>query len=223
MNDEHKGTLVILACHAVFDPELNCVYAEHPEDRQIYEAHLDYAFKHMKWRTAVEPLLVISGGYTKIQRRCSESRSYLEMARMVGLQTPQDIAIEEYALTSIENLLFSIYVYHKTKGVYPASIEAISWEFKRERFEKTLEMINEWDQLKLKPWPPLKFFPVGDLWGKPKQGALKDEKKYLDALKMNGIDGYFSDIKTKQVLEDRDVFDSRPLTKKVYTGYTLPF
>ncbi len=107
MNDEREGTLVILACHGVYDYDLDCMYAEHPEDRPVYESHINFAFNHLKWRSYNSPLLVISGGFTKIQKYISESRSYIEMARKIGLNIPGNIELEEYALTSIENLLFS--------------------------------------------------------------------------------------------------------------------
>lgn len=172
MSDDRYGTLVVLACHCVFDPATNRIYAEHAEDRPIYEAHLSYAFKHLEWRANISPLLVISGGPTKVQRHCSESRSYIELAETIGLTAPANVELEEYALTSIENLLLSLYIYHCTRKVYPQSVEVISWEFKRARFEQTLQAINNWAQLG-QEWPPLKFFPVGDLWGKPKEKASR--------------------------------------------------
>jgi hypothetical protein len=84
-----------LACHAVFDPVLDRVYAEHPDDRRIYESHISYALRHLIWRSASSPYLVISGGYTKIERQCSEARSYLEIAQAKGLTTGKGAGLEE--------------------------------------------------------------------------------------------------------------------------------
>jgi len=223
---QKEGNLVILACHGVFDPQLNAFHAEHPEDRPIYESQITYAFKHLVWRSAVSPLLVISGGFTKIQIQCSESRSYLELARMLGLVIPMNVALEEYALTSIENVLLSLYVYHKIRKAYPENIEVISWEFKRDRFKETLTAINNWNNPHWKHlglnWPSLTFFPVGDLWGNPRDKAVADENNYIEELR-NSIDAYYQNIQTQEVIIKRDVYASRNLARKYYEGYPLPW
>lgn len=94
---------------------------------------------HFRWRAAADPLLVLSGGRTQPQRSCAESRSYVELAQALDLTLSPEPVLEEYALTSIENLLFSLYAYHHTRQIYPAHIDVISWAFKRLRFEQTLE------------------------------------------------------------------------------------
>jgi hypothetical protein len=224
--EEKKGTLVVLACHGVFDPQLNAFHAEHPEDTPVYESQIAYAFRHLVWRSAVSPLLVVSGGFTKIQRYCSESRSYLELARMLGLDIPMNVALEEYALTSIENLLLSLYVYHQIKKIYPESIDVISWEFKRARFAQTLTSISNWDNPDWKnlglSWPSLDFFPVGDLWGNARNRAVADENKYIEELK-KGVRAYYLSTQTQEVLAKRDVHMSRNLARKYYEGYPLPW
>jgi hypothetical protein len=221
MTNTRRGTLVILACHGVFDPDLDRMYAEHPEDQPVYEAHIAYAFRHLVWRVSASPFLVISGGPTKIQRHCSESRSYVQLARSRWIPVPPDIGLEEFALTSIENVLFSLYVYHLTKRVWPEEIEVISWEFKRVRFEQTLDAINRWPHFDMS-WPPLRFFPVGDLWGRPKARSVELEKAYIDGLS-TGIDAYYALPETKEVLLRRDVYDSRVMARKIYGDYPLPF
>jgi hypothetical protein len=196
-------------------------YAEHPEDRPIYESHIAYAFNHLTWRGAISPLLVISGGFTKIQRQCSESRSYLDLARALGLAIPISVALEEYALTSIENVLFSLYVYHQIRKVYPESLEVISWEFKRKLFEATLVAINNWAPLG-QSWTSLNFFPVSDLWGTLKDKSLAVEDEYIASLK-SGIYAYYQNPQTQAVLARRDVYASRDLARKFYEGYPMPF
>jgi hypothetical protein len=221
LNSDKSGTLVVLACHGVFDPQLDNVYSEHSEDRHVYEAHMGYALQHLMWRAESSPFLVISGGYTKIERQCSESRSYLELASIRQISVPQNVGLEEFALTSIENILLSLYVYHGIRGVWPEHVEAISWEFKRQRFERTLEAINNWPALG-QTWPPLRFFPVGDLFGGARAGSLKVEQGYIDTL-TEGIDNYYASSETKEVLARRDVFESRGLARKRYANYPLPF
>ncbi len=221
MSTDRQGTLVVLACHGVFDPRWNLFYAEHPEDRPIYESHIAYAFNHLIWRAATSPFLVISGGFTKIQRECSESRSYLDLARSLELPIPISVALEEYALTSIENVLLSLYVYHQVRRVYPESVEVISWEFKRARFEQTLVAINNWVPLD-RTWPPLRFFPVSDLWGAAKAKSVAVEEDYIASLK-SGIDAYYENPQTRLVLAKRDVYASRDAARTFYADYPLPF
>ena len=221
MREDRYGTLVVLACHGVFDPATNCLYAGHPEDQPIYEAHLHYATQHLAWRAKSSPLLVISGGPTQRQRRCAESQSYVEWAHALGLPLPANVTLEAYALTSIENLLLSLYVYHQTRQRYPETVEVISWAFKSARFVQTLEAINQWAPLG-KTWPPLQFFPVGDLGGKEKERAVADEATYINAL-YGGIQAYYQDRAVQAVIQKRDVHASRAAARRCYAGYPLPF
>src|SRR5258706_5938489 len=195
MKPKREGVLIVLTCHCVFDMPLKRCLAEHPADSPIYEAQLFYAFRHLRWRAGRSPLLVISGGPTKTERQCSESRSYIEMATAMNLKVSEDIRLEEYALTSIENLLFSLYTYHLARGVYPETIDAISWEFKRERFEQTLDAISKWAPLD-ESWPTLNFFPIGDLCGGAKANALTTENDYINSL-TRGLEAYYDNQQTQ--------------------------
>ncbi len=112
LSPDRQGTLIVLTCHCVYDPDLDRVYAEHEEDMPVYQSDVSFAFNSLKWIAEEDPLLVISGGKTKLERDCSESRSYVQWAAKLGIDFPREkIALEEYAMTSIENLLFSLYVY----------------------------------------------------------------------------------------------------------------
>ena len=62
--------------------------------------------------------------------------------------------------------------YHRARGTYLECIDAISWEFKRERFERTLVAIHKWQPLG-ESRPTLNFFPVGDLWGTAKANGVQ--------------------------------------------------
>lgn len=221
MKQEREGTLIVLACHGVYATKPGQFHGEHPADRPVYDSQLTYAVNHLVWREASKPLLVISGGPTKAERKCSESRSYLQRARELGLQVTERTVLEQYALTSVENLLLSIYLYHQSTGTYPKNIEVISWEFKRRRFKKTLEAINAWGEIGL-PWPDLEFFPVGDLWGIPRERALQAEEQDCDALD-RGLGEYYQLPRVQQLVQERDVHDSRDLARKAYEGYALLF
>ena len=141
---------------------------------------------------------------------------------------PSNTELEEYALTSIENVLLSLYVYHRSRKVYPKSVEIISWEFKRDRFKQTLEAINTWKPSNHEwppsgeKWPPLQFFPVGDLWGRPKERALADEAGYINTLQA-GMAAYYNDQEVQAVIRRRNVWNSRDMARKFYTDYPLPF
>ena len=221
MKSERRGTLVLLACHGVYDAQRDCFYAEHPEDRPVYESQLVYALNHLRWRADASALLVISGGQTKRERACSEARSYLDLAAALGLEVPENVALEEYSLTSVENVLLSLYVYHLRTGRFPERIECVSWEFKRERFQRALQAISDWPPLAEK-WAELYFFPVGDLAAEQRARALEVEKGYIDSLKI-GLDAYYQNAETQAVLRRRDVYSSREAARKFFAAYPLPF
>ena len=146
----------------------------------------------------------------------------VELARHMGLSNPENIALEEVALTSIENLLLSLYVYNEARGFFPKTIDVISWEFKRKRFKKTLKAINDWPKLGQR-WRGLEYFPTGDLRRKERQFVIKHkEKSYIESLKQ-GLSGYYENKQKIDTIERRDVHDSRDQARKRYEKYPLPF
>jgi hypothetical protein len=211
---------------------LDRIYADHDEDKPIYQSDVNFAFNSLNWTNIKDPLLVISGGKTKAERDCSESRSYVQWANKLGINFPEEkIALEEYAMTSIENLLFSLYVYADRRGYFPEHINIISWEFKRERFEKTLEAINGWDSLRnwskkiwkgfSAEWEHSVFMPVGDLWGEPQSFAETDEQQEVELLKQ-GIETYYLDRRVDDKIKERDKYNTRSLAARRYKFYPLP-
>lgn len=228
MPEPRAGTLVVLACHCVYDPVNDHIYTDRPEfvlDRPIYEAQVDYAFRHLRWtrnwNPGSEAMLVISGGYTKPQRPWPESRSYLEWVAVKGKPIPAGVELEEFALTSIENLLFSLYVYRQKRGVYPDNIDVISWAFKRERFESALRAIGRWQPLG-ESWENLSFFPVGDLRKEFRDAAVRAEQSYIESLSQ-GLEAYYANPRTIQAIARRDPFESRARAAEQYRDYPLPF
>ena len=145
----------------------------------------------------------------------------MEWAAALDLKVPENVAVEEYSLTSVENLLLSLYVYHQRTGRFPERIESISWEFKRERFQRALQAIGEWPLL-AEAWADLYFFPVGDLAAQQRARALEVEKSYIDSLEA-GLDAYYQNPKTRAVILERDVHYSREAARKFYSDYPLPF
>ena len=97
---------------------------------------------------ALQPnsLLVFTGGQTRLEAGPnSEAKSYCLLADQFDWWKMTDVidrtAIEEYARDSYENLLFGIARFRECTSVYPASIEIVSWAFKRERFDFHRETI----------------------------------------------------------------------------------
>ncbi|MFB3827665.1 MAG: hypothetical protein ACE15B_12910 [Bryobacteraceae bacterium] len=225
MSSARAGTLTVLACHCVWDPSRDTIYTDRPEfarDRPVYEAQIFYARRHLGFRSELDPLLVISGGPTRAERACSESRSCLEWAGRLGIAFPAErVALEEYALTSIENVLLGLYVYHQRRGVWPERIDAISWEFKRARFRQALAAIGGWEPLG-QSWPALEYFPVGDLPAGERAEAMRAEQSYLDSLEQ-GLAAYYADPRTAAAIARRDVHGSRAGARERYRGYPLPF
>ena len=223
VHKREEEPLVLLPCHGVHGDEPGQFHGEHPEDRPIYDAHLAYAINHMAWLKGqkLKPLLVISGGRTKPERPCSESLSYLLRAPQIGLSAPPDVALEEHSLTSVDNLLLGLYQFHKVRGGFPSCVQAISWEFKRQRFEKALDAINGWDDLD-GCWPNLDFYPVGDLSGGLKDKVLGDEAKDWEALS-SGIEAYYESDRVRELIAKRDVYKSRDELRIAYAGFPLPF
>ncbi len=216
-----EGTLVLLACHGVYDRGNDRFLGDHPEDRPVHETQLFYALRHVRWQQAAKPLLIISGGCTQAALRCSESQSYFDWARQLGWTLPPDLLLEEYALTSVENVLFSMYRYHQTRNHYPERLEVISWGFKCERLTLTLEAVCDWLALP-RPWPTLQCYPIGDLPEPIRAGALLTEQEYMHDLS-NGLPHYYASDKIHALLRRRDAWATRVAAGQCYADYALPF
>lgn len=215
------GPLLILACHGVFDPQVGCIYAEHPEDAAIYESQLLCALRCLDWMRGRDPLLVISGGATKPQRRCSESRSYVEWAQERGVSLPSGICLEEYALTSVENVLFGVHAYVMARGAIPRSLSIVSWEFKRAMFAAAVDALRAWHPA-FRDLPSLHYVPVGDILGSERASAAVMEARYVELLSA-GVSEYYRDEEVKRLIARRDVYGSRDDAKRFYNGFALPF
>lgn len=89
-----------------------------------------------------ESMLVFSGGPTKKDRtEISEAKSYSNVGKSNNyfsiLQNPvleSQILLEEYAVDSYQNLLFSILLFHSKFQRWPERITLVSHDFKEKRF-----------------------------------------------------------------------------------------
>lgn len=93
-------------------------------------------------------LLVFSGGHTSPFSATSEGESYLRFARATGLLPSADtftrVTIEDAALDSFQNVLFSIARFRELTGVYPTRITVVGHDFKRRRFEGLHRLALRW-------------------------------------------------------------------------------
>lgn len=217
------GLLIVLACHGVYEEGTRRFYGEHPEDLPVYERQLRYAFEHAASRSAEGPQLITSGAPTKPETTRSEGASYLDWARVLGiLPVGENVASEDFALTSTENLLFSLYRYHQLRGAFPAAIHAISWAFKRDRFVATLDAINASGLLGPQVLPAVEFFGVGNLSGSALRAVEVVEQAYVESLK-SGIHALYRNPATIEAIVRRDPHNSRGAVRSFYRGYPMPF
>jgi len=124
----HKQVLV-LCCHGVYHK--GAFYADRPIEREVYEGHIRLAFDAI--RQKAYDVLIISGGYTKLEEEKSEARGYLDWADEMGLdRTDLVILLEEYARSSAENLLFSICRFYQYFCCFPEKVGSCTLGWKKE-------------------------------------------------------------------------------------------
>ncbi len=127
--------LLVLCCHGVYDK--GEFYADRPAEKEVYQDHIRLAFDIMREKTY--DVLIISGGYTKLQVEKSEARGYLEWADEIGLdKTGLVILLEEYARSSAENLLFSMCRFYQYFDYFPEKVGACTLHWKKEWFERVI-------------------------------------------------------------------------------------
>jgi hypothetical protein len=97
-------------------------------------------------------LLIFSGGHTSPYSATSEGESYLRFARAMGLLPSADlftrVTIEDAALDSYQNVLFSIARFRELTGAYPTRITIVGHNFKRRRFEELHRLAIRWPKLR---------------------------------------------------------------------------
>ncbi|KAF7545806.1 hypothetical protein G7046_g9471 [Stylonectria norvegica] len=139
--------LIIVCCHGIWlgGPTLGYSEAEwliapfqRGETATFAEhAKAGVAVLAAQRRTSV---LVFSGGPTRSETRLSEAQSYANLAArsgywgfLPGEPSPDDILVEDRALDSYYNVLFSLTLFYTRFHAWPSRITLISHDFKRER------------------------------------------------------------------------------------------
>jgi len=94
------------------------------------------------------PVLLPTRGHTSPFSATSEGESYLRFARAAGLLPSADmftrVTIEDAALDSFQNVLFSIARFRELTGAYPMRITVVGHDFKRRRFEGLHRLALRW-------------------------------------------------------------------------------
>lgn len=128
---EKTERLLILHCFGVWHNGI--FYTEHPEQTKTYKEQLKTAFELLN--DGEYDVLIISGGYTKLQIEKSEARGMLDLATELKLKNKRGlILLEEYARDSLENLLFSMCRHFQYLKSAPKSVGSCSWQFNVERY-----------------------------------------------------------------------------------------
>jgi hypothetical protein len=158
----HRPNAVIVAGHAICanpsDPlrEENWFLLPFQRDEvPCYIAHIEAGVR----AAAADPdsFLVFAGGYSRREAGPrSEAQSYYWIADHFGWFGHADVRdraiTEEFSRDSYENLLYSICRVKEYAGSYPAHIQFVGWEFKRERFDLHRRAIL---------WPESRFSYIG--------------------------------------------------------------
>lgn len=154
--------LIICCCHSIYHPQtsqnssnsntMRSAPGTNPSDWLLAPFQKDEQTTFLEHaRTSIEllastpdSLLVFSGGFTDPNIRLSEAGSYLRLCEGndfwgkrnegEGEGLRERIILEENALDSLQNLLFSILEFWKKEGRWPERITIISMGFKEKRF-----------------------------------------------------------------------------------------
>jgi len=160
--------LVIVCCHAIFlgtvidDPLLESLwdlksfqrsngpkYTEHV----FFIEHINAALDLLRKSGDSDALVVFSGGKTSLDHPdISEAQGYLNAAKYLVTEESKpgvgdskmlsNIAVEEYATDTYQNILFSICKFYEVKKCYPASITVVTHAFKTERIRLHMDAIR---------------------------------------------------------------------------------
>ena len=142
--------LAFLLSFHFFLPDSSQIATEDPRALLIFSGYV-YSSETSIAITTAHPAHPIRG-HTSPFSATSEGESYLRFARATGLLPSADlftrVTVEDAALDSFQNVLFSIARFREVTGMYPTRITVVGHGFKRRRFEELHRLAIRWPKLR---------------------------------------------------------------------------
>jgi hypothetical protein len=143
--------LVIVCAHAVFhgkDPLVETHWGLQPFQRSTdtkqgeqttFIRHIVHGYNLLLKNRGKDSILIFSGGHTNTSfPNISEAEGYYRIAKHVFFDADQkigseNIALEDNATDTFQNVLFSILKFYDLKQKYPDKVIVVTHDFKRQR------------------------------------------------------------------------------------------
>jgi len=126
--------LLVLCCHGVYHKKE--FYANYPSEAEFYKEHIRESLNALK--EGKYDVLIISGGYTKYPVEKSEARGYLDWSDDLGVARTGLVILEEYARSSVENLMFSMCRFYEYFNDSPEAVGACTLHWKKDWFGQVI-------------------------------------------------------------------------------------
>lgn len=182
--------VLVLCCHTgYFKIPLSSEF-QRPAEIPVYQKHLVTAFQLLRRYD----ILVISGGYTNPSIEISEAKGYLEWAvdkgiisrnKLYKLSREKKILLEEFARSSVENLLFAMLRTYQVFQEWPLSLHAITLQWKKKWFEEIIAPCLKLPKFKVleTPFPDEKkekLIEIGGIFPDPQMVAESNREDPLE-------------------------------------------
>lgn len=186
-----ENGLLILGCHAIFQELAGTTRVWHGGFQYRGEDPLLEQQAREAFRIADRngyAMLCASGGRTRpalpeVRNGLvtnSEGRGILQFARREGLQCGCELAAEEWARDSFENVFFSLLLFFRRFGRWPTRVGVVSFGFKQIRFSLTATALR---------LPAFDFYGIGNLPADVLPNSIIGEYAYLAKVIQIGDDG----------------------------------
>lgn len=128
-------------------------------------------------------LLIVSGGRTRAEsgKFWSEAKTYAKIAQSLTSE-PLQLALEEYARDSYQNLKYSVRKFKSLTGVMPEKVQVVGWAFKADRYKFHADTLGISDIFE--------YIGVNNPDANDLAGAVKGELSTLEAFKTTPLGAY---------------------------------